>query len=349
MAQNTRSKRQAPVPVEELPEVPTSEDEALAEEESSNSFERPYVPYQHGRPKFKEGHCFETFLRRFRVYCRRSQFKTDLHWTLLECISDDKKFTQVERIQFAKAETQDIDLLVEKVQLATLTDRDPETCRVQLATIKQEELEDYADFVERIRELAERAFKDRAPDQINSRMLDALQDGLTDRNVAKTISKWRDENPRVEFDTVSAAAFRKLTKNALFAAEKTPEAQIYAINRTSDQRMRRPTNDETGRTLTCTHCGKDGHTEDRCYQRQTCQLCQRKGHTSTRCDQFEVRRRPNQRNQRNREPQTRYVRGQFECYGCGQQGHIRRNCPRQHDVQLNGQAVEDRDRGLDRN
>ena len=280
--------------------------------------------------------------------------RKDLHEVLLDCILCDDKFRMIERLHFSEEEKKDVDKLIEYVRFATQTERlAPEACRVELTSIQQGEYEEYHDFLERIRELAEEAYSETDPivrqERMNYQMLNSLQDGLFDRGVAKTISKWRDENPRIDFESVAAAAHKKLVKNKIFLPERKNQKalNVYAIGAECSSAAI-PSSTGAKDIPNCTFCGKRGHTVNECFRKQTCQLCNKEGHTGPRCREFTIQRRhqiPNGAGHNTRNRQQQNKKKDLTCWNCDEEGHVKRYCPKPISdqtpqmKQLNGQAV----------
>lgn len=261
-------------------------------------------------PKYNSGN-FNVFLKRFSLYVAGQGVKEDLVNLLLSCIECDRTFTKLERLDFADQERRDVGLLLERL---SVQEESPEEQRMVLSRIQQGTTESIDELVDRIRELAIGAFGDRAPEQINTRMIDALQDAITDRKVARKICKWRTENPEKTFDEIAADAKKKIRAYATFESPEADDAAVFAVRRNGSE---------------------------------CCQLCGKVGHVATQCYGFEVKARQPTRGMSSRgRPAIRgrgmSTRGRtFTCHGCGEEGHVIRFCPHEREP-LNGEAVGDR-------
>lgn len=289
-------------------------------------------------PKFREGNNWDVFLMKFEDYVQSARLKTKrFDLVLLQCIQDDKFYRKIKRLNFNLEEQQEPRNLVQFVRHATTTvTSNAESHRLKLKNIVQEEWETVEDFADRIRDIAETAFPGRSEKYLESRKVEALQDGVSDTAIAELICELREQ--KLDFESIAIWACKKeLTKKAL-KDRRDPDDRVNKIrpaaststgstsNLTSSDRM-------TAVPIGCNYCGRPGHVAAQCYALTLCQLCKKTGHTATYCPKWTGRtqgrgnwNQSGSRSASSERDQRSIDRENRACFRCHQPGHRADSC-----------------------
>eukprot|EP00116_Pleurobrachia_bachei_P003461 sb/3463723/ len=321
-------------------------------------------------PKFKPGSSFKSYLGRFEDWLKTATLHPQqVPGTLINCLKCDATYTRVRRLKFSQEEMADPNKLLKFIRETIVNDAAvAETRRLELKEIKQEEYESVSDFAERIHQIAELAFPDETDDRINANKIDALQDGLHDRDVAKDVCDWKKQD--VAFETLVAEAERAATQNKIFkrgGAES--RAAVYAIRNEGPGMINNPPY-QRKTWNPCKFCKKTNHSESHCRFKIICQLCGQELHDAKNCptlsSNIQANMNPVQNLQTpNFQPQTfttgiggfyppssrrqatplipgtrDHDRANGLCYICHENGHLSRAC-NNRGRQLNERAVGD--------
>ena len=293
-------------------------------------------------PRYKKGDDLEVFCFKFLAYLKRAKIKRQrLHEHLLENIQDEDTYRKIRNLRFSADEENDPNKLMSRVSRAILEPRIcPESQRMELKDLKQQDWERVDEFADRIGRIAERAFLGETYSYINRRKLEVLQDGLRNREVAELVYECKLDH--CDFDEVVTWATQKEANLRIFRNQPANLADAEMVHAIQEARLRGPAS-QSENAITCSHCNKRGHTKEQCWQRQTCQLCLQFGHGARNCPEgtryvrgFGGRGRQN----RGRSSGRENGRGRLRCYACNDVGHYAADCPTRRFPSENGNAIE---------
>ena len=182
-------------------------------------------------------------------------------------------------------------------------------------------------------------------------MLDALMDGLYDRSVAKSISKWREED-NLNFEVAVTRAYRKITKNRIYDQGRERDAddtsysyQVRRLEHTAQgvPQHRDASNFNYPRQERQNDQGRPRYAnnwQSRNNSRQGANRGRWQNNSRQGMNRGHWQYNSRQDSPRNPEPGTiDHDRMYGLCYRCHGSGHIARFCPQQNEMPLNGQAV----------